>query len=266
MIFQACWGDRQMYTAQQLVGWVEAYYWPFLRFSALFIASPVFSAKSFPVRGRILLAVLVTALVAPLLPPFPDIEPFGPEGVLIAGQQIIIGVAMGFVVQMIFGAVVIAGQSLSMTMGLGFAMAVDPQNGVQVPVLSQLYVILATLIFLALDAHLVLIQFLAESFTLLPVGFSGWREDFGLDVALWGSQMFLSALLLAIPSLTAVLLINVAFGVITRAAPQLNIFAVGFPVTISAGFIFILLTLPSVFQLLADMFDAGLIQAFDLLR
>ena len=255
-----------MFTAQQLVGWIEGYYWPFLRLSAMLLASPVFSASSFPVRGRILLAVLVTALVAPSLPAFPDIDPFGPEGILISGQQIVIGLARGFVVQMIFGAVVIAGQSLAMTMGLGFAMSVDPQNGVQVPVLSQFYVILATLIFLALDAHLILIELLVQSFTLLPVGFAGWDNGFAWNVVIWGSQMFMNALLLAIPALTAVLLINVAFGVITRAAPQLNIFAVGFPVTIMAGFLFILLSLPTTLDLLTEMFDAGLLQALDMFR
>jgi len=177
-----------------------------------------------------------------------------------------VGLAMGFLLQMTFASVVIAGQTLAMTMGLGFAMSVDPQNGVQVPVLSQLYMIMATLIFLAVDGHLLLIQLLVDSFTLLPVGLSGWRDDFGLDVVLWASQMFKSGLILALPALTAVLLINLAFGVITRAAPQLNIFAVGFPVTILAGFIFILLTIPSVFSLLVEMFDSGLTQAFQLVR
>lgn len=255
-----------MFTAAQLVSWTESYYWPFLRISALMLASPIFSASSFPVRGRVLLAVLITALVAPSLPEFPDVDPFGPAGVMLAGQQVVIGLAMGFVVQMVFGAVVIAGQSLAMTMGLGFAMSVDPQNGVQVPVLSQLYVILATLIFLGVDGHLILIQFLADSFSLLPVGFSGWSENLSIKVVLWGSQMFLSALLLALPALTAVLLINIAFGVITRAAPQLNIFAVGFPVTILAGFVFILLSMPSVFSQLTDLIDQGLLNALQVLR
>jgi flagellar biosynthetic protein FliR len=249
-----------------MIGWTESYYWPFMRISALFLASPIFSASAFPVRARIVLAVLVTVLVVPSLPEPPAVDALGPAGILIAGQQVLIGLAMGFIVQMIFASVVIAGQSLAMTMGLGFAMSVDPQNGVQVPVLSQLYMILATLIFLAINGHLVLIGFLVESFSLLPVGVSGWRASFGLDVVLWASQMFMSGLLLALPALTAVLVINVAFGVITRAAPQLNIFAVGFPVTILAGFVFILLTLPSVFSLLVYMFDTGLAHAFQLLR
>ena len=249
-----------MFSADQLVAWTHSYYWPFLRLSALFLAAPIFSASSFPVRGRILLAVLVTALITPSLPNMPSVEPMSAAGLLLSGQQVVIGFAMGFILQMVFGAIVIGGQTLSMTMGLGFAMAVDPQNGVQVPVLSQLYVILATLIFLAIDGHLILIQVLVDSFTLLPIGLSGWSNDFGINVVLWASQMFLTALLLVLPALTAILLVNVAFGVITRAAPQLNIFAVGFPVTITAGFVFITLSMPSVFSRIVNMFDASLSQ------
>ena len=206
------------------------------------------------------MAVLVTALITPSLPNMPSVEPMSAAGLLLSGQQVVIGFAMGFILQMVFGAIVIGGQTLSMTMGLGFAMAVDPQNGVQVPVLSQLYVILATLIFLAIDGHLILIQVLVDSFTLLPIGLSGWSNDFGINVVLWASQMFLTALLLVLPALTAILLVNVAFGVITRAAPQLNIFAVGFPVTITAGFVFITLSMPTVFSRIVNMFDASLSQ------
>ncbi|MFK8047086.1 MAG: flagellar biosynthetic protein FliR [Halioglobus sp.] len=255
-----------LFSAQELAAAGEQYYWPFLRISALFLASPIFSASSVPVRLRVLTAVAITAVIVPSIPESPPVDVLGADGLLVAAQQVIIGLAMGFIVQMLFSAVIIAGQTLAMTMGLGFAMAVDPQNGVQVPVLSQLYMIFATLIFLSVNAHLVLIEYLVESFTLLPVGLSGWRDDFGLDVAMWASQMFATALLLALPALTAVLIINIAFGVITRAAPQLNIFAVGFPVTIMAGFIFIFLTMPSVFVLITDSFEAGLAHALMILN
>tara|TARA_R110001592_G_scaffold363398_2_gene687966 strand:- start:37749 stop:38519 length:771 start_codon:yes stop_codon:yes gene_type:complete len=246
------------YTDIQLQAMLQSYYWPFLRISGLFLAAPIFGAASFPVRARVLLAVLVVALIAPLLPPMEQVDPVGAGGILLSAQQILIGVSMGFILQMTFGAVVIAGQSLAMTMGLGFAMSVDPQNGVQVPVLSQLYVILSTLIFLAIDAHLVLIQILADSFTLIPVGVLSVDGAFLMNVVLWASQMFAGALLLALPALTAVLLINISFGVITRAAPQLNIFAVGFPVTIGVGFMFIFLSMPSMFSMLQEFFDNSL--------
>lgn len=255
-----------MLAASELPALLQQYYWPFVRMSALFLAAPILGASTFPVRARILLALGATFLIAPAIPAVAQVDVLSVAGLLLGLQQVVIGLAMGFIVQLVFAAAVIAGQSLAMTMGLGFAMSVDPQNGVQVPVLSQLYVILATLIFLAVDGHLMLIGALANSFTLLPVALHAFRDTFALDIALLGSQMFVSALLIALPALTAVLLINLAFGVITRAAPQLNIFAVGFPVTIFAGFVFILLTMPSVFSLFLQMFESGLTEALGLVR
>lgn len=255
-----------MYSSAQLLLLAEQYYWPFLRLSALFLAAPVFGAASVPVRVRIIMAVAITALVMPMLPPMPAVDVLSAAGILLAAQQVVIGLTMGFIVQLIFGAAVIAGQTIAMTMGLGFALSVDPQNGVQVPTLSQFYVILATLIFVVVDAHLYLIEFLVQSFTLLPIGATIMRDTFALDVVMLGSGMFLNSLLLVMPAMTAVLLINIAFGVITRAAPQLNIFAVGFPITILAGFVFIFLSLPAVFPLLEHMLQGGLIEAFEVFR
>ena len=140
-----------------------------------------------------------------------------------------------------------------MTMGLGFAMAVDPQNGVQVPVLSQLYIILATLLFLALDGHLLLISAVVESYQLIPIGVSGIPEASLSAVVSLGTIVFAGGILLALPALTALLLINIAFGIVTRSAPQLNIFAVGFLVTILAG------------QLIMFIFMPGLISALTVL-
>ncbi len=255
-----------MLAASELPALLQQYYWPFVRMSALFLAAPILGASTFPVRARILLALGATVLIAPALPAVVPVDVLSVEGVLLGAQQVIIGFAMGFIVQLVFSAAVIAGQSLAMTMGLGFAMSVDPQNGVSVPVVSQLYVILATLIFLSVDGHLMLVGVLANSFNLLPVGLYAFRDTFALDIVMLGSQMFVTALMIALPALTAVLLINLAFGVITRAAPQLNIFAVGFPVTIFAGFVFIFLSMPSVFSLFLNTFESGLIDALSLVR
>jgi flagellar biosynthetic protein FliR len=219
--------------ATQWLAYLDTYYWPFLRVSAMMLAAPIFSSASISVRVRVLLAVAVAALVAPLAPSAATPEPLSALGVLTALREVAIGLVMGFVMQLVFGAVVVAGHSVAMSMGLGFAMSVDPQNGVQVPVVSQLNVVLATLLFLAVDGHLLLIRAVADSFTLLPVAGLAPPAEMFANVAALGSQLFASALLLGLPTLTAILMINVAFGVITRAAPQLNIFAVGFPVTIS---------------------------------
>lgn len=231
-------------TAPELTRWTSALMWPFIRISSFLFASPIFGARSITRRVRIVLAMLTAWLFLPNIPDPPAVAPFSAAGMLISAQQVLLGVAMGFLLQLAFSAVVIAGQNIAMTMGLGFASALDPQNGVQVPVVSQFYMILTTLLFLSMDGHVLLIAAVHESFTLLPIG-APWPENLNWQVVLWGSQMFAGGLLIALPALAALLLVNLAFGVMTRSAPQLNIFAVGFPVTLIAGFMLILFSLSS---------------------
>ena len=230
----------------------------FLRFSAMMAVAPVVSAAGFNVRTRALFAVLIAALVAPSLPAPPVDSLLSGAGVLMGVREIGVGLVLGFVVQMAFGAAVFAGQAISMTMGLGFAMAVDPQNGVQVPVISQLYVILATLLFLALDGHLLLIAAVVESYQIIPIGVAGLPASSLSAVVALGTTVFAGGILLALPALTALLLINVAFGIVTRTAPQLNIFAVGFPVTIFAGLLIMFLVMPGFIEALTQLIGASL--------
>ncbi len=246
--------------AEQLLAAMQTYYWPFLRVSALLLTAPVFSAPNITVRVRVLLAVMIAVLIVPLQPAAPAVDVLSGEGILLAGREVIIGAAMGFIMQMVFAAVVVAGETLAMSMGLGFAMSVDPQNGVQVPVVSQLNVILATLLFLAIDGHLMLLAALGDSFALMPPGQPGFDTGTFANIAGLGGGIFASALVLALPALTAVLMTNIAFGVITRAAPQLNIFAVGFPVTILVGFVFMLLGLPAFLAALRRFLESGIEQ------
>ena len=231
---------------------------PVLRLSAMMAVAPVFSAAGFNVRTRALFCVLIAALVAPSLPAPPIDSLLSGAGVLMGIREIGVGPVLGFVVQMAFGAAVFAGQAISMTMGLGFAMAVDPQNGVQVPVVSQLYVILATLLFLALDGHLLLIAGVVESYQLVPIGVKGLPVSSLSSVVAVGTMVFAGGILLALPALTALLLINVAFGIVTRTAPQLNIFAVGFPVTILAGLLIMFLVMPGFIEALTQLIGSSL--------
>ena len=234
---------------------------PFLRVSAMLLIAPVFSASGVSVRVRVLLAVLVAALAAPLMPEPPTNNLFSASGLLMAIREVGIGFAIGFVLQLVFGAVVYAGQAVSMTMGLGFAMAVDPQNGVQVPVLSQMYVILATLLFLSLNGHLILIAMVIDSYQLLPANLSGIPvASFG-EVAALGGKVFASGISLALPAMAALLMVNVTFGVITRTAPQLNIFAVGFPMTLLGGFFVLFINMPNLIAALSQFLDQALMQA-----
>lgn len=230
---------------------------PFLRLSAMMAVAPVFSASGFNVRTRALFALLIAALVAPSLPAPPVETLLSAAGVLMAIREIGVGLILGFVVQLAFGAAVFAGQAISMTMGLGFAMAVDPQNGVQVPVLSQFYIILATLLFLALDGHLLLIAAVVESYELIPVGVAGIPVTSLSSVVALGTMVFAGGILLALPALTALLMINVAFGIVTRTAPQLNIFAVGFPVTILAGLLIMFIVMPGFIGALGELIGSA---------
>jgi flagellar biosynthetic protein FliR len=248
-------------TDVQLQAWLAAFFWPFLRIGAMVMSAPIFNSTQVSVRFRLSLAIILTLVIAPTIPALPVIDFLSPAAAVEAVQQIAIGVAMGLILQMVFGAMVFAGQVIAHKMGLGFAMMVDPQNGVQVPVVSQYYLILTTFVFLLLNGHLILIDVLAASFHSLPVGESLLREDYR-RIAEWGSRMFSGGLLVALPAVAALLLINLGFGVITRAAPQLHIFAIGFPLAILVGFVMMWLSLPGA----VDYFEVLLEQAFDLIQ
>lgn len=247
-------------TTEQLAIWIGGYFWPFVRISAMMLAAPVFGARTTPVRIRILLAVAISLVAAPLLPPVPAVDPISFAAAGILAQQVLIGVAMGFIVQMVFQSLVVAGEAIANTMGLGFARMVDPANGVQVPVISQFFIVMATLLFVILNGHLLLIQLVIHSFEIIPVSSSGLSLPGIRAVVEWAGHMFAGGLMVALPAVTALLVVNVSMGVITRAAPQLNIFAVGFPMMILLGFIFISASLPSIFaqftQLLMNSFES----------
>lgn len=236
---------------------------PFLRLSGMMVVAPIFSSPGFNFRTRALLAVLVAALVAPSLPPPPFENIFTGRGLVAGITEVGVGIIMGFVLQLAFGAAVFAAQAQSMTMGLGFAMAVDPQNGVQVPVVAQMFVILITLLFLALDGHLVLISAVVKSYDFIPIGALGISQEIFARVAALGSIVFGWGMLMALPVLTALIFINISLGVVTRAAPQLNIFAVGFPVTIISGLLIMFIVMPVYLDVMTRLVE---ITAFESLR
>jgi len=242
-------------NAAEATAFVATLLWPFMRISAMFIAIPVIGTRLVSVRVRVVLAVLISILVMPLIPPVPAVDPLSVTGLTISIQQILIGLSMGFILQLVLAALTIAGEAIAMSMGLGFASMVDPANGVNVPVLSQLFLIMGTLLFLALGGHLMIIQLVVSSFQSLPVGTEGIARDGYWIIISFASQMFIGAVWVALPALVTILVITLAMGVMTRAAPQLNIFSVGFPVTMLAGFIIVMLVIPS----MLPRFDALLL-------
>lgn len=249
------------FTEAQIQAQVASFIWPLLRISALLVAVPLFSLQAVPARVRLILAVALTFVVMPLLPAFPAVDLFGYEGISMALTQVMLGLSSGFILQLVFAAIIFAGQGIALSMGLGFASMVDPQNGQQVPVVAQLYVITSTLMFLSLDGHLLLIKMLLDSFTSLPIGMDGLSKADIWAIIAWSSRLFVGGLLLAMPVIASLLLVNVGFGVAARAAPQLNIFSVGFPATLMLGMLLVWLTLPDVL----DQFSGLLTDAYDLI-
>ena len=219
----------------QLLIWMVA----MLRPGAAFLAAPMFGANAVPVQLRLVLALAVgipsAAMVNMTLPAAGIISL---PGFFMIVSEVMAGLAMGFVIQIAFAAALVAGEAISNTMGLGFASMVDPANGISVPVIGQVFMILVTLLFLAMNGHLVVFEVLTESFFTLPVG-GGFLVDNYWEIANKLSWVLGAALLLVLPAITALLVVNLAFGVMTRAAPQLNIFSIGFPLTLVLGLVIV---------------------------
>ncbi len=246
-----------IFSETTLASFLAGFLWPLMRIGSAFMAAPVFSSRQIPARWRAALAVIITWVVMPILPPAPVVETFSHEAMLIALQQIAIGVIMGFILQLVFATLVFAGQVIAYSMGLGFASMVDPQNGVQVPVISQFYLILTTLLFLVLNGHLILIELVVDSFKTMPIAVDGITRNTLWDIVIWAGRIFSAGLLMSLPVVTALLVVNLGMGIITRAAPQLNIFAVGFPMTMMIGFIAIWITLPDVLHNFGELANEG---------
>lgn len=233
-------------TEAQLQAWIAAYFWPFVRIGACFVAAPVFGARFVPLRIRIGLAAALALLVAPLLPPPPAASLFSVEGLVITAQQVLIGLAVGFLMQLVFDAVGLGGQLLANSMGLSFAFNVDPARGASTPALGQMYLILVTMTFVALGGHVALIELVVRGFSTLPVGAAGFGTDGLWTVGQAATALFAGAVSVALPGMTALLIANLAFGVISRAAPTLNLIAVGFPITLAFGLLVVVLGMPAV--------------------
>lgn len=216
---------------------------PFMRISGMFGAMIGFSAQSVPARLRAILAFFVAFLILPVIPPVPLDNLVGLDTTLEVAKQLIIGIGVGFVSSMVLNTFVLAGQVVAMQTGLGFASIVDPVNGINVPAVGQFYLILATLLFWGLDGHLAMIQMVVLSFNAFPIAGEWWTGQQFEDIAHWGAWMFIAAVTISLTPIVCLLIINLAFGVMTKAAPQLNIFSIGFSIAQITGLIVIWITM-----------------------
>ena len=239
-----------------------AWIWVFIRVGGVVMTAPLIGTRAVPARVRLVFAVTLTLTIAPLVAAPTNIDIATLRGGLVGINQVIIGASIGLTIRLVFAAAELAGQIAAQQMGLGFASLVDPQSGSQVPVVSQFYIILTTLLFFTFDAHLALIALINDSFTLLPVGMNGMQAAAIEMILNWSRTLFSGALSVVMPVIVALLVVNIAFGVMARSAPQLNIFAVGFPVMMVFGMLAVYLTLDQ----LETSFRLHLQDAFEVAR
>lgn len=206
--------------------------------------APLYNNGTIPPRIKVGLSFLLAMIVAPSVPALPAMDPMSWAGLLILAQQLIIGLAMGLAMRIAFACMEMAGTVTGLTMGLGFATFFDPQSQGQSSAVSQIFALLMIMIYLAANLHLVVLSTLVDSFQTMPISTHGFDGNGIQLLAAWGGRIFSSGLQLALPLVAALLITNLALGILTRAAPQLNLFGIGFPVTMGVGFVMIALTLP----------------------
>ncbi|NVJ60322.1 MAG: flagellar biosynthetic protein FliR [Gammaproteobacteria bacterium] len=237
--------------------WIASYFLPFCRFGGLFIAMIVIGSRTVNTRTRLILALSVSVCSAPLIQPTVAIDLFSLEVVVQAVVQTLIGVGIGFITRVVFETFVIAGQVVAMQTGLGFASLIDQSTGVSVPTLGQMFVMMATLIFLSIDGHLSMINIVVTSFETLPINESGMFFVQLDKLIYWAQLMFTTGFMMVLSAIVALLVMNLSLGVMTRSAPQLNIFAVGFPIMTVVGMTIIWLLLKSFLPHFIDQIQRG---------
>jgi|TARA_R100000501_G_scaffold13151_3_gene24008 flagellar biosynthetic protein FliR len=229
-----------------------------LRIGAAFMVAPVFSAVGLPLIVRIGLSAAIGFIVIGSAGATAPADPLSPAALVFAFQEIALGLAMGLILQVAFAAPLVAGDYIANSMGLGFASMVNPQMGVNSPVLAQFLMIFTVLVFLGVDGHLILIQALVDSYVVLPIMGDWLTPQLGYDVAMFGSIMFRAGLMIALPVGFALFAINIVIGFMTRSAPQLNIFAIGLPITLLSGTALLAILFPGMASMFEDVVGEGL--------
>jgi len=253
-------------TSAQLSAWLALFIFPFARIMALIASSPVLGNRQIPVRIKIGLGLLLTIVIAPTLAIPSNVDPASGPGILILLQQILAGLAIGFTMRLIFIAVEMSGELAGLQMGLGFASFYDPLNASFTPVVAQFIGVIATLAFLGMDGHLYMLTALADSFNTFPISATPPLPAGLHTLAAWGGSIFANALQLAMPVIGALLITNLALAILTRSAPQLNIFQIGFPITLAVGFSTLLLSMHYLAPILDQMTHASLSTASHVLQ
>jgi len=231
-------------TEAQILGWITPLLWPFLRTLALFSALPVLGTRTVPMRVRIGLAALVAVAAQAGLPAMPVMPLDSPAAFAVVAQQVVIGLSLGFAVRVVFAAVEFAGEFAGLQMGLNFAGFFDPVSASAGTATGRFYGTMVAWLFIVINGHLLVLMALLKSFEAFPVGPEPFAFLRSMMPHLWGAEIFRIGLWIALPLITMLLFVNLVLGMISRVASQINIFAIGFPITLGVGLLGMLATLP----------------------
>ncbi|MBB1604005.1 flagellar biosynthetic protein FliR [Variovorax sp. UMC13] len=243
------------FTEAQLMAWVTPVLWPFLRVLGVFTTAPIFNSRAFPVRARVGLAFMVALCAQATLGTQPTVPLDASAGLGALVQQVAIGMTIGFAVRLVFATVELAGELVGLQMGLNFAAFFDPMSNAQTSAVSRFLGNIAVLLFIAINGHLTVLMAVIKSFDTFPVGGSVLDALARLRMHELGTDLFASALWIALPMIGLLLFVNLVLGVISRVAPQMNIYAIGFPVTLTTGLAGIALVLPMMEQPLLQLME-----------
>jgi flagellar biosynthetic protein FliR len=232
------------FSEAQVMAWLSPWIWPFFRVLGLFTAAPVFSMRTVPRRVRVGLAILIVLCAQPSLPEMPVIPLDSPIALMVVIQQLLIGVTIGFAARVIFAAIEFAGEIIGLQMGLNFAAFFDPMSGSQATAVSRFYGTIAAWLFVVMNGHLLLTTAVVGSFNVFPIAPAPLGFIRTLQPQVWGAEIFKLGLWVSLPIVAMLTLVNMVMGLIARVAPQMNIFSVGFPLTIGVGITGLWLTLP----------------------
>ncbi len=244
-------------SLDQLYAWINAFLWPLTRILAVMTTAPLFGENSIPARVKVGLGVLITLAIMPGLEDLPTVPPTSWEGLLILVWQVLIGISIGLTIRVVFYAVQAAGEIIGLQMGLSFATFIDPNTNANTSVLSRLFNMVTLLVFLAVDGHLLILAGLHYSFEVLPISPVALAQDGLGEFISWAGQTLMLGLLMGLPLVTTLLTINLSMGILNRTAPQLSVFAVGFPLSLLAGLVMLTIVLPQTTPFLERLFTQG---------
>ncbi|MDR5866459.1 flagellar biosynthetic protein FliR [Halomonas koreensis] len=245
-------------TFAQLHGWLIAFLWPFCRITGLMLTSPLWGHSSVPRQVKLGLAMALTVVMAPVIPPMPDVPLVSWAGLGILVEQLLVGAAMGLVMRVTLVVVQATGEFIGLKMGLAFATFFDPASGTNMMVLSRILYMITLMMFLAFNGHLAVLEILAWSFRILPVGLGQYDPAAFEMLARYGGIIFSSGMLLALPLVAALLVVSLSLGILNRSAPQLTIFSIGFPAQLTMGVALLMVLMTDLDRFLERLFAQGL--------